>query len=316
MKSFIFLFPILLTAGLTCFAQSFVTNKITANTLITSSFINDNEGWLSDNSGLLWHTTDAGQTWSSISTEKFLKLNFTDALHGFALTTETAFKTTDGGNTWSTLSIPGNIGKALYFLDSNIGFISGHGVIYRTSNGGTDWSIITTDGVDFVDYFFLNSLIGIAASYDDELNKCIWRTTDGGETWSNVYAQANYFIKSVWFTNESSGWAAGYYDEAGIGKEPLILHSIDGGVTWQNNYRNDEIVSRGESFTDIRFKNELEGFAIADLSYDVYTTDGGLSWSLTHDSETIEISPWNYKAISGFHTLYIIGKDGYVTTWK
>ncbi len=47
------------------FAQTsadFDTDSITTNTLVASSFISDNEGWLADNTGILWHTGDAGES--------------------------------------------------------------------------------------------------------------------------------------------------------------------------------------------------------------------------------------------------------------
>jgi photosystem II stability/assembly factor-like uncharacterized protein len=97
---------------------SFESSIITANTLVASSFINDNEGWMADDKALLWHTSNAGQTWSSVLTDKyFLKLQFLDPINGYGITADALYKTTESGNTWSALSLPGNIGTALYFLD-------------------------------------------------------------------------------------------------------------------------------------------------------------------------------------------------------
>ncbi len=109
---------------------------------------------------MLWHTGNAGQTWDSITIGKyFLKLHFTDALNGFALSEEAAYKTIDGGYTWSSLSLPGSIVKALYFLNNKTGFISGYDQVYKTSDGGITWASILTEEVSFLDYHFTNSSV-------------------------------------------------------------------------------------------------------------------------------------------------------------
>lgn len=166
----------------------FETDSLTPSTFVASSFISDSEGWLADNTGKLWHTSNGSATWNSALVEKnFLRLDFVDALNGYGLTAEGAYKTIDGGSTWSPLVLPGSAANSLYFLDVNTGFVSGNGAIYKTTNAGGNWATISTgEGIYFLDFYFINSLTGIAAAYDDNSNRSIWRTTNGGETWANV----------------------------------------------------------------------------------------------------------------------------------
>ncbi|MCY7409986.1 MAG: hypothetical protein LH473_06920 [Chitinophagales bacterium] len=313
------LFMLLFAVNFNIAAQNFESSQLTSNTFVASCFINDNEGWLADNKAMLWHTINAGETWDSISIEKyFLKLDFTDALNGFALATNAAYKTSDGGHTWITLTLPGTIGNALYFLNNDIGLISGTQGSYRTTNGGTTWSTVSTDNASFTDYYFMNATVGIATANDDELYKSIWRTTDGGLTWSNVFNEPNYIMNAIWFNNENTGWAAGYYDQIGLGREPEIIHTTDGGLTWQSVYRNPAIVSKGESLMDIRFRNTLEGFAISNYSESVYTTDGGLTWNLIYENQIpgFPLPQGIYKSLDGNNEMYLSGKLGYVVKWK
>ncbi|MCY7409025.1 MAG: hypothetical protein LH473_02035 [Chitinophagales bacterium] len=208
--------------------------------------------------------------------------------------------------------------KSLYFLDNNTGFISGHYSIYKTTNGGITWTIISTQTASYLDYFFVNPSVGIAATYDGASYKNIWRTIDGGVTWLNVDSEANYYINSVWFINENSGWAAGYYDQFGVSREPAIFHTTDGGITWQNIYLNHDVLARGEVLLDIRFKNELEGFAISDYTESIFTLDGGVTWTRTYDAESFGFPKLEgiYKTLSGDSELYLTGKNGYVVKWK
>ncbi|MBS1658850.1 MAG: hypothetical protein JST18_12250 [Bacteroidetes bacterium] len=299
-------------------SADFETDSITTHTLLASSFINDDEGWIADDAGNLWHTDNAGQSWSPIATQKiFIKLDFTDVQRGYGITTDAAYKTVDGGNTWSALNLPGNVGSAICFFDNSTGIVSGKEVIYKTTDDGATWQTVSTGGVSFVDYYFLNASTGIAAAFDEDSYQCIWRTTDGGQNWSNVYKEENYFITSVWFTDENNGWAAGYYTRQGKGKLPIINHSKDGGLTWKNVYINLHPGDlKGQALIDIRFRNALEGIALATYSENVITSDGGATWHLTYDDEDLIPSYGIYKLLDSFNEIYLAGKNGYVTRWK
>lgn len=317
MKTLTILFALLFSIT-NCNAQADIeSSNISSNTLVSSSFINDQEGWVVDNTGAILHTTDSAKTWNSISSGNyFSKLDFVDLLMGYAISTDAAFKTTDGGSTWTTLSIPGNIGKSIYFLDSENGFVCGKNLIYKTTDGGSTWETITTGASTFLDFFFVNSTTGIAAAAGDSTT--IWRTTDGGNTWSGVFGEENNAITSVWFTDEHSGFAAGYYNQIGAAKEPVILRTIDGGETWSIVYLNHDVLGEGEWFTDIRFKNQKDGFAISSFSESAFTTDGGITWSRTYENKDFDFPKFAgiFLTLAGNSKIYITGEDGYVVKWK
>lgn len=299
-------------------AADFETEIITSHAILSSSFISDETGWLGDDAGLLWKTTNGGESWSSISVEKnFNKLCFIDANIGYGIESGLLYKTTNGGTNWSTVSLPGGSAITLHFFNENTGLVSTNNAIYKTTNGGSSWTTNSTEGVSFVDLSFATSSIGIAAAYDDE-NECIWRTTDGGTTWTNVYNEVNYFINAVWFSSESVGWAAGYYLMAGAGKLPAINKTTDGGETWSNIFINENPGDiRGEQLLDIRFKNSLEGIAISTYSENMITSDGGETWNRTYNLESSIIpSHGIYNTLDGTSKMFLAGRKGYVTKWE
>lgn len=322
MKS-LYLFPAILLfasvrSGWSQVPEDFETEIITNNTIVASSFINNEEGWLADEAGVVWHTSNGGGSWSTIATEKhFLKMDFVDASVGYGITADKAFKTTNGGSAWFGLAMPGIVGSALYFLDASTGFISGIDVIYKTTNGGDSWSTISTEGASFVDFYFTSSSIAVAAAFDHDTHKCIWRTTSGGSSWSYVFDQENYFINSVWFTDANTGWAAGHYNMTGEGKLPVIIKTTDGGMTWENIYMNESPGDlRGESLLDIRFKNEEEGIAISSYSENVITSDGGATWNKTYSLQGSIIPSYGiYKTLDGYSDMFMAGRKGFVTKW-
>ncbi|MCY7409384.1 MAG: hypothetical protein LH473_03865, partial [Chitinophagales bacterium] len=229
-----------------------------------------------------------------------------------------AYQTADGGHTWNILVMPGKTGASLYFQDKATGFISGYQAIYKTTDGGITWETIAIDKIYYHDYFFISATNGVAVANDHDQNRAIWITTDGGSNWKNVFNEANYYIHSVWFTTESTGWAAGYYDLDGVNHEPVILESTDGGLTWKDIYHNTDVSGEGEELLDIRFKNEKEGFAISNLADDVFTTDGGLNWTRTYDSKTFGLPEYGgiYSTLGGLNEMYITGSEGYLVKWK
>ena len=156
-----------------CQGQMFhVLETPTENTFIASSFINDNEGWLADDQGILWQTTDAGVSLEPIfSGKKFLKLYFISALNGFALAEEDAYKTNNGGESWQPLQL-GNC-SALWFVNSNTGFMSSSHKIYKTINGGSNWSTINVEIPPVTDLYFVSESTGIACTADRELYQSI-----------------------------------------------------------------------------------------------------------------------------------------------
>lgn len=99
---------------------------------------------------------------------------------------------------------------------------------------------------------------------------------------------------------------------------PVINHTSDGGLTWQNVYTNWHPGDlKGQALIDIRCRIELEGIALAAYSENVITSDGGTTWNLTYnDEEDIIPSFGIYKTLDGLNDLYITGKKGDVTKWK
>lgn len=213
MKSFLSIVAVgLLLYSTSLIAQTnpdFETDSISEFTIVACYYISDNEGWLADDEGNLLKTTNGGDSWNSNAVAiEFKELQFIDALNGFGITSSAAYKTVNGGTSWTLLSLPGEMGRALYFINSTTGFVSGDEVIYKTTDGGSNWTTISTEGVSFTDFFFINSTAGIATAHDENNYQCIWRTADAGSTWANVFSEEDFFFNTVWFTIENVGWAA------------------------------------------------------------------------------------------------------------
>jgi photosystem II stability/assembly factor-like uncharacterized protein len=79
------------------------------------------------------------------------------------------------------------------------------------------------------DLFFVTPSLGwIISSYCD-LDGCygdIWKTTDGGDSWS-LKASFNMYLRSLGFLDSLNGWVGTVFDD-----DSVLYRTTDGGTTW------------------------------------------------------------------------------------
>ena len=208
------------------------------------------------------------------------------------------FESTDGGVTWVQRNIPFSLGNpfnGIFFLNSQNGWVFGN-ENYRTTDGGTNWVQLPSLGSIYFMKFY-SSTFGLATnnldryvSYDggssweispnnifsfdfiDELNGLgvsetgIYKTTDGGNTFSFVHAGD---AKSIAFL--SGTIAVAIADDS-------FLRSTDGGTNW------NVVTSANGRLQLFAFSPEVvlaSGRTGPYPNYDdrvIRTSDGGQTW--------------------------------------
>jgi photosystem II stability/assembly factor-like uncharacterized protein len=216
-------------------------------------FTDLNNGWVTGGNNIIYHTADGGQTWidqpwtSGSETEYLNKLFFIDPNHGWA------------------------VGSA-----QDDGFPSNN-MILNTYNGGATWQLqYKVQGSCLNGVFFSDLLNGWAVGYGG----LILHTTNGGQTWSQQPSGSNNItLWDVYFINELTGWASGFYFEGS--HHGYVLHTSDGGNSWQVQF--DEL---NVSFYGICFATEQKGWVVGGSNIQsnglIYqTTNGGVSWNFS-----------------------------------
>jgi photosystem II stability/assembly factor-like uncharacterized protein len=213
----------------------------------------------------LYSTSDGGKSWTSIldpgtddTIQSFEKTGmiFVDANIGWLTRdaqgvdqTPHVIKTEDGGVTWTRIDVPALAGGGAWFDNHACGTYSPvafsaqsvlvlvkcvdtatykveQDYLYSTSDGGQMWQAVAMpDGFTVSDppaggLFFTNMQSGLA------LGRWIYRTDDGGKTWSagkQVNWDGQFSLVDI-----SAGWAVA----RNAGQDALVK-TADGGKTWQ-----------------------------------------------------------------------------------
>lgn len=94
---------------------------------------------------------------------------------------------------------------------------------------------------------------------------------DDGRTWKQAAVPVSADLVAVSFPSPDRGWA--------VGHDGVVLHTLDGGVTWTNQVSAaDAIAGPERSLLDVWFEDEVSGFAVGAFNLVLRTTDGGRTW--------------------------------------
>ena len=229
-------------------AQWFQQNSSVTVNLNSSSFVNQNIGWVVGDSGTILYTSDGGINWEgqTISyANPLLSVSFCDEFNGWV--------------------------------------VGDNGIILKTTNQGNDWDRFYNDtSINIrnfkVECISLTTTVVLRDSFTGDFHQetKIWKTSDNGETWEDIspYENGFSFLKDFSFTSAENGWACG------VGGAPngYQIHSTtNGGTSWNTKYFNYPTLW---SMQKILFKNTSEGWA-TDWDTLYYTSDGGEIWNVS-----------------------------------
>jgi|GEM_PF-420872 len=238
-------------------------------------------------------------------------------------------KTTDGGETWSFVeNLPGPNPRqvcGLWVVDENIVYLAGSNenegndpgpaTVLKTTDGGSSWLEIdlhaAANARTLIDVFFEDAERGWVVGGVDtvghpnrtgsrgDLVPGIFRTTDGGQTWSNVVqgdkksASGRRFVgRTGVFPQGEWGWKIQRVDSDTLVvaiqnyRDGAMLRSEDGGETWERLRINDS--QRNSNLEGIGFVDRSNGWVggYGDITYQAgyssMTRDGGQNWIVSN----------------------------------
>lgn len=250
--------------------------KLTVQNSVLSSlhFPSPEVGYVVDNIGTIYKSSNAGENWNVIYSNPNIELKtvfFINETIGFAAGS-VLLKTIDGGNSWNVINTSSTGIIKIQFLNSQLGFFCGDNGLYKTIDGGNNWSQKSTFYVKSMSFPTPN------VGYFHENVNSLYKTIDGGETWNLLANNANpistSLVSTLFFINESKGFFGGYYYNA-------FTKTLDGGTNWDCVFSNCNIDFTGVGIKSIHFPTSNVGYATCNGGNNINilkTIDGGETW--------------------------------------
>lgn len=294
--------------------------------------------------------------------QSFSQITLIDKNTGWALSTNSQIlRTANGGATWADVSIsqtplpvqvPSTIGTC--FLDGQTAFVATNAgtdnqpqvVVYRTSDKGSTWNSV--DIVTRLDWE-KNDIGGVKISFADASNgylmisgtpgagqmaKSLYRTTDGGKTFSFVGDITGMtdtagtmkgiagYPTGMTFSTPQTGYVTCSYSAYTF---VLMFKTTDGGTTWKlwslpvpAAYKNLSPANDfyADAYPPVFFGDQKKtGIVMLDyvqngnhVMYSYQTTDGGSTWTLGPASNNPDVRTYSFSDSSNGWGLDMNGK--------
>ncbi len=246
-------------------------------------FLSSSQGFATSAVGKIIRTTDAGLTWN-LRDDLNMQINtiqFANPGKGWVGgNSGRIYKTVNRGRYWqnqSLISSPANLRDItkIFVLDSLTLWAVGGEYVSRSTDGGSNWNSIQL-AASITDVFFTSASNGWASGNDSGIGK-IFKTTDGGLTWSEVFSSSFILsqISKIFFINNLEGWF--------VGARGRVLKTNNGGASWDSLTTN---LSQTVNLTSIFFSNSSVGWIGGNEGTLRMTTDGGNTWTSEGDGLT------------------------------
>jgi photosystem II stability/assembly factor-like uncharacterized protein len=268
----------------------------------TIAFANSQTGFIGGSFRHLMKTTNSGFNWFmdyniqiDYNTGIIKKIQFINEYDGWLLTDNDFYRTFNGGNNWSIYNTSIYRPSQFYFLNLATGWVT-----KDSSFGGNNFCALykTTDyGLTFIpkgfmhslgsmDIKFYDSFYGYACFGDLFTDTCLYRTTDGGNSWKGIPLST---VTCVDITTRENACIV----QMSYGTEGYIYKTSNGGDNWYRvtNFKSD--------WYRLKFANQNTGFALNYNKNIYFTTNGGDNWIYSYIGAVLGLSDI-YVSSGGF----------------
>ena len=298
-------------------------------------FVSDDEGWAVGDKGTIIYTNDGGKTWTAqmggdpaASEEAFADVRFIDRTTGWVVggaqdTVQRKLLGTRDGKTWQQVGVVGQPVvkyRDYTFTSPTTGVsIDERGQILQTTDGGKSWKqvgacqakvniggVFKNVGCALKRVRFVNANVGFASGGGEGATPVVMKTTDGGATWSVVYAEPGIAHHNEFHLDQSLAFLS---EKDGLLRlaNNKLLTTADGGATWA---ASPTAIEGTLAFADDQVGWAISGYSRVTLSY---TTNGGKSWNKRQLAFPASV---NALTMPSRQRGYVVGDSGMVFRYR
>jgi photosystem II stability/assembly factor-like uncharacterized protein len=224
-----------------------INQTLYSHNLYLAGFLSDVYGITVGDSGEVHYTNDGGQDWPKAKNLSMCRFGLDIVDEQIAWNCgngASVLVTTDGGKVWTPVTpFGGNEPdhcRFLRFLDGTTGWAATPTKLGITNDSGQTWTVISTPPE--IGKIYAIDLRSPVDGYLVDSAGILYKTADGGNTWTaqslnlnedEKYTTSSYTpVAAIRFTNANLGMIAFSMHNNNI----LVLHTSDGGITWQREY--------------------------------------------------------------------------------
>lgn len=124
--------------------------------------------------------------------------------------------------------------KSVSNVSGQIAWACGYsGTVLKTTNNGYNWVSNGANGIppatQLINIYALDANTAITAGYVGS-NTFVYRTSNGGSNWTQVFTETNGFINAVWMTSVNNGLMQG----DPVGGRWSLWKTTNGGINWDS----------------------------------------------------------------------------------
>ncbi len=268
-----------------------------------------------------------------------------------------AYRSVDGGLSWDVIGVSRGLtethisGLGFHRTDGDVLFIGTENGLFRSDDGGDSVTKVLSSGyIEDIEMCTSNTNIGYVAYHSsyNTANGVIYKTTDGGLTWSQVSTNIPFGLRILKIVVDPTNADIVYFlsgDGRFVCGPAEVYKSTDGGVSWTHLTSSiNEVmdIALSPSSPDIVYITTMNAancdsiYYWYDLDGDIYkSTDGGNTWGNPqsdysgvifvspsdpddiHLIDPREPYPWNPRS-GTFHSTnggQTFTKTGFVSNW-
>jgi hypothetical protein len=271
-------------------------------------FIGTGEPWVRSGSGV-FKSTNNGDLWSKVETfpavDGVYKIRYqpgTTLDNIYAATTNGYIRSTNGGASWSK-TLEGLVTDFVVVSPENVQACAKYGdsKLYVSTNHGSSWiakqmqvngvNLTNTGRVALAYMPETATLFASIAKQDDHKMLGVYKSTNLGDTWSNISPLQDFMMGQGWYDNVIAVKAPSTVYVGGV----TLMRSLNGGTSW-------------ELIDNINIHADIHAILFRPNTNEIYIgTDGGLT--LSTNSGTSWNTSLNNFPITQYVNIDVAGED-------